>query len=155
TGHDGILVHTAIGAVRRGPSHSVTIRAIGFDGGATFVPSLSLIGDRPGMELLGYLEPDETGTVEVEEGTYIAQAIVEDYSNAQAERTGTIILPDIDVTSDVEIVLDARRLVPVTITTPKPSEQQSVISWYTHRTFPNGRDIQHGVMSFSRTMPWV
>lgn len=22
-------------------------------------------------------------------------------------------------------------------------------------TFPNGRDIQHGVMSFSRTMPWV
>ncbi|MDT0141410.1 S8 family serine peptidase [Microbacterium sp. PRC9] len=155
TGADGILVHTAIGAVRRGPSHTVTIRAVGFDGGATFVPSLSLIGDQPGTEILGYLEIGEDGTVEVEEGTYIAQAIIEDYSNAQAERTGTIILPDIDVTSDVEIVLDARRAVPITVTTPEPAEQQSVISWYTYRTFPNGRDIQHGVMSFSRTMPWV
>ncbi|MBW9119535.1 S8 family serine peptidase [Microbacterium trichothecenolyticum] len=155
TGADGILVRTAIGAVRRAPSHTVTIRAIGFDGGATFVPSLSLIGDQPGTEYLGYLEIAEDGTVEVEEGTYIAQAIIEDYTNAQAERTGTIILPDIEVTSDMEVVLDARKVVPVTITTPKPSEQESVISWYTHRTFPNGRDIQHGVMSFSRTMPWV
>ncbi|WP_106816645.1 S8 family peptidase [Microbacterium timonense] len=155
TSTDGTLVHTAIGTVKRGPRHTMTIRAVGFDGGAPFVPSLSVIGDRPGTEYLGYLENAEAGTLEVEEGTYVVQGIIEDFGNAQSERVGTIILPDVRVDSDVEVVLDARRTVPITITTPEASEQQSVISWYTHRTFPNGRDIQHGVMSFSRTMPWV
>jgi subtilisin family serine protease len=155
TAQDDVLVRTAIGAVKRGPRHTVTIRAVGFDGGDTFVPSLSLIGDQPGSEYLGYLDTGEVATVEVEEGDYIAQAIIEDFGNAQAERTGTVILPDIQVTSDVEVVLDARKTRPIEIRTPEPSEQQSIISWYTHRRFTNGRDIQHGVMSFERTMPWV
>ena len=155
TSADGVLVRTAIGAVKRGPRHTVTIRAVGFDGGDTFVPSLSLIGDQPGTEYLGYLETGEVATVEVEEGDYIVQAIIEDYGNAQAERTGTVILPDLQVTSDVEVVLDARMTRPIEIQTPEPAEQQGVISWYAHRRLTNGRDIQHGVMSFERTMPWV
>ena len=155
TSPDGELVRSAIGAVKKGPLHAVTIRAIGFDGQETFVPSVSLIGEHPGTEYLGYLEVGEVATLEVEEGDYVVQGIIEDYANAQAERTGTVIVPDLRVTSDVEVVLDARTTVPVEIRTPEPSEQQAVISWYSYRLHPNGRSIQHGVMSFARTMPWV
>lgn len=155
TAQGDVLVRSAIGAVKRGPRHTVTIRAVGFDGGDTFVPSLSLIGDRPGSEYLGNLETGEVATLEVEEGDYIVQGIIEDFGDAQAERIGTVILPDLQVTSDVEVVLDARTTRPIEIQTPEPAEQQGVISWYAHRRLANGRDIQHGVMSFERTMPWV
>jgi len=154
TAADGVLVRTAIGAVVRGPQHTVTLRAVGFDGEETTVPSVSLFGDLPGSDHLGFLDRGEVATVEVEEGDYVVQAIIEDH-DPQAERTGTVILPDVRVTSDVEVVLDARLTRPVQIRTPEPAEQQTVISWYTHRVFGTGRDIQHGVMSFARTMPWV
>ncbi|GAA1760439.1 S8 family serine peptidase [Agromyces humatus] len=155
TAQGDVLVRSAIGAVKRGPRHTVTIRAVGFDGGDTFVPSLSLIGDRPGTEYLGYLDTGEVATLEVEEGDYVVQGIIEDFGNAQAERTGTVILPDLEVTSDVEVVIDARTTRPIEIRTPERAEQQGVLSWYAHRLLTNGRDIQHGVMSFERTMPWV
>lgn len=155
TAADGVLVHTAIGAIKRGPRHTVTIRAVGFDGGDTFVPSLSLIGDHPGTEYLGWLGNGEVATVEVEEGDYIVQGLIEGGDSAQDERIGTVILPDVQVTSDVEVVLDARKTRPIEIQTPEPAQQQGIISWYTHRLLDNGRDIQHGVMAFDRTMPWV
>ncbi len=53
------------------------------------------------------------------------------------------------VDKDREIVIDARKAVPISIQTPKPSEQQAVLSYYVHREFPNGRSISHGVMHFS------
>lgn len=155
TAADGELVRTAIGAVKRGPTHTMTVRAIGFDGKETFVPVLTIFGDHPGAEFLGYLDTGEVRAVELEEGDYIVQALIEDHANAQDERIGTIILPEVSVTSDIEVVLDARNTRPIEIRTPEVSEQRSIISWYTHRVFANGRDIQHGVMSFERTLPWV
>lgn len=155
TASDGQVVRTAIGAVKRGPRHTLTIRAIGFDGRDAFVPVLTLFGDHQGTDATGYLETGEVAELQVEEGDYIVQAIIEDYANAQDERTGTIILPEVRVTGDTEIVLDARKTVPIQIRTPEVSEPRSIISWYTHRVFENGRDIQHGVMAFERTRPWV
>lgn len=152
---DGELTRTAIGAVKRGPTHTMTVRAIGFGGEDTFVPVLTIFGDHPGTEHLGYLDVGEIGKVELEEGDYIVQALIEDHSNPQNERIGTMILPEVRVTSDVEIVLDARKTRPIEIRTPEVAEQRSIISWYSHRVFASGRHIQHGVMSFERTLPWV
>jgi hypothetical protein len=46
-------------------------------------------------------------------------------------------------------VLDAREGTPIRIETPKPAEQQSILSYYVHRVHGNGRRVSHGVMHFS------
>ncbi|MDX6280923.1 MAG: hypothetical protein QOH03_1994, partial [Kribbellaceae bacterium] len=87
-------------------------------------------------------------TAEVEEGTYLLHSLVEDY-NVQDEKVSLFTDPNVSITKDTEIVIDARKAVPITISTPKPSEQQAVLSYYVHRVYPNGRSISHGVMHFS------
>lgn len=154
TGPDGISTQTAVGAVRTGRLHTLKIKAVGFDGQDTFVPVLTVFGDQPGSDYLGFMEAGEVGEIQVEEGTYVVQAIISN-RDPQDSRNGTLIIPDLRVTSDRTIVLDARKTRPIEIRTPEVAEQQTVISWYTHRVFATGRDIQHGVMSFAETKPWV
>ncbi|AWB94020.1 peptidase S8 [Aeromicrobium chenweiae] len=154
TAPSGVSTQTAVGAVRRGTLHTLTVKAIGYDGKDTSVPVVTVLGDQAGSDVLGYLDPGEAGQVQVEEGTYIVQAVI-DGGDQQDERKGTVIVPDLHVTSDRTVVLDARKTRPIEIRTPEVSEQQAVISWYTHRVFATGRDIQHGVMSFAESTPWV
>jgi subtilisin family serine protease len=148
TGPNGLVTHTAVGTLKAGPKHKVTIRAVDRDGKPTGVPVVSLFGDNSRSDVLGYLEDGETATVEVEEGNYLVHGLVEDY-NVQDEKVSLFTDPNISVTKDTEIVIDARKAAPITITTPKPSEQQAVFSYYVHRVYPNGRSISHGVMHFS------
>lgn len=154
TGPDGVSTQTAVGAVRTAPLHTLTVKAVGFEGTETSVPVLTLFGDQEGSDVLGYLLPGEVGTIQVEEGSYALQAIIGN-TDAQDERTGTLIDPDLRVTSDRTIVLDARKTRPIEIRTPDVAEQQTVLSWYTHRVFATGRDIHHGVMSFAESKPWI
>ena len=70
-------------------------------------------------------------------------------SDPQDEQVSLFTDPNIAVTQDIEVVIDARKAVPITIETPKPSEQQAVLSYYVHREYGNGRSISHGVMHFS------
>ena len=62
-------------------------------------------------------------TAEVEEGTYLLHSLVEN-SDPQDEQVSLFTDPNIVVSKDTEIVIDARKAVPITIETPKPAEQQ-------------------------------
>ncbi len=55
------------------------------------------------------------------------------------------------VDRDLTVVLDARKAKPITIVTPKPAEQQAVLSYYVHRVTGTGRQIDNGFMEFSAT----
>ncbi|WP_371406186.1 S8 family serine peptidase [Kribbella sp. NBC_00662] len=148
TGPDGVVTHTAVGALRSGPKHKVTLRAVGLDGQPTGVPVISLFGDNSRSDVLAWIPNGETFTAEVEEGTYLLHSLVENY-DPQDEQVSLFTDPNIVVSKDTEIVIDARKAVPITIETPKPSEQQAVLSYYVHRVYANGRSISHGVMHFS------
>ncbi|MEV5960771.1 S8 family serine peptidase [Kribbella sp. NPDC051952] len=148
TGTNGVVTHTAVGALRSGPKHKVTLRAVGLDGQPTGVPVISLFGDNSRSDVLAWIPEGESFTAEVEEGTYLLHSLVEN-SDPQDEQVSLFTDPNIVVSKDTEIVIDARKAVPITIQTPKPSEQQAVLSYYVHRVYGNGRSISHGVMHFS------
>ncbi|TCC43564.1 S8 family serine peptidase [Kribbella sindirgiensis] len=148
TGPDGVITHTAVGALRSGPKHKVTLRAVGLDGQPTGVPVISLFGDNSRSDVLAWIPNGATYTAEVEEGTYLLHSLVEN-NDPQNEQVSLFTDPNIVVSKDSEIVIDARKAVPIKIETPKPSEQQAVLSYYVHREYGNGRSISHGVMHFS------
>ncbi|GAA1108943.1 S8 family serine peptidase [Kribbella jejuensis] len=148
TGTDGTVTHTAVGALRSGPKHKVTLRAIGLDGRPTGSPVVSLYGDNARSDVLGWIGDGQTYTAEVEEGTYLLHSLVEN-NDPQNEQASLFTDPNIVVNKDTDVVIDARKAVPITIETPKPSEQQAVLSYYVHRVYGNGRSISHGVMHFS------
>ncbi|NUR96394.1 MAG: S8 family serine peptidase [Kribbellaceae bacterium] len=148
TGPDGTVTHTAVGALRSGPKHKVTLRAIGLDGQPTGAPVVSLYGDNSRSDVLGWIGDGQSYTAEVEEGTYLLHSLVEN-NDPQNEQASLFTDPNIVVDKDTDIVVDARKAVPITIETPKPSEQQAVLSYYVHRVYGNGRSISHGVMHFS------
>ncbi|TDD59009.1 peptidase S8 [Kribbella antibiotica] len=147
TGPGGVVLHTAVGAFKQGPKHTVTLRAVGLDGKPTGVPVISLYGSNARSDVLAWIGDGESYQAEVEEGTYLLHSLVEDY-NPEFEQV-SLFTDNVEVTKDREIVIDARKAVPITIQTPKPSEQQAVLSYYVHREYPNGRSISHGVMHFS------
>ncbi|HEY3556373.1 MAG TPA: S8 family serine peptidase [Kribbella sp.] len=148
TGPDSVVTHTAVGALRSGPQHKVTLRAVGLDGKPTGVPVLSLYGDNSRSDVLTWIRDGQSITAQVEEGTYLLHSLVED-NDPQDEQASLFTDPNVVVDKDIQIVIDARKAVPITIETPKPAEQQAVLSYYVHRVYGNGRSISHGVMHFS------
>ncbi|MDQ7907112.1 S8 family serine peptidase [Phytohabitans sp. ZYX-F-186] len=149
TGPGGVLVRTVVGATLEPPIHKVTFRAVDRRGEKASVPVILLFGDEQRKDRSGYIMPwDEGKAVEVYEGTYVMNALVEDGGPLDEQAT-FITNPELRVTGDLEILLDARTGTPIRIETPKPAEQQSVISYYERRVHANGRSTAHGVMHFS------
>ncbi|MFC0628097.1 S8 family serine peptidase [Kribbella deserti] len=148
TGTNGVTAKTAVGTLRQGPTHKVTVRAIAPDGSPTGVPTFSLFGDHARSDMLWWIPEGGSRTFDVEEGTYFVQGLIE-IREVQREAAGLYVDPSLKIDRDMSVVLDARKAVPIRIETPKPSEQQAVLSYYSHREFGNGRTISHGVMHFS------
>ncbi|MFC0532459.1 S8 family serine peptidase [Phytohabitans kaempferiae] len=149
TGPGGVLVRTAIGATLDGPRHTVTFKAVDRQGKPSSVPVIILFGDDRRADAMTHMFPwQESVSVEVEEGTYVLNALIED--GAPLDEQATFITnPELRVTGDLEILLDARTGTPIRIETPKPAEQQSIISYYERRVHATGRITMHGVMHFS------
>ncbi|HEV7707197.1 MAG TPA: S8 family serine peptidase, partial [Asanoa sp.] len=142
-----LRVTTAVGAVKDGPVHRVTVRALDRAGQPTAVPVLTLMGDDARSDVLGWA-PDGGATYEVHEGTYLLHALIEDGARSDEQATLTAI-PELKVDRDIEVLVDARKGTPIRIETPRPAEQRAVLSYYVHRVTGSGRDIAHGVMHFS------
>jgi subtilisin family serine protease len=141
------LVTTAVGATLDGPRHTVTVRAVDRSGSPAPVPALTIHGDDSRFDVLSYLDP-EGRTYEVQEGTYLLDALIQDGAPLDEQATYASI-PELKVDRDVEVLIDARKGTPIRIETPRPAEQQAVLSYYVHRVTGSGRAISHGVMHFS------
>ncbi|SCF46017.1 S8 family serine peptidase [Micromonospora mirobrigensis] len=148
TGADGVQTRTALAATLSGPRHTVTLRGVDRSGRSTSVPVVTLFGEQPESDSLGWIPEGGEVTFTVEEGTYLMHAVIEDGVPLDEQST-LLVDPQLSVTGDVTVVLDARRATPVRIETPKPAEQQTTLAYYVHRVFGNGRQIDHGVMQFS------
>ncbi|MDW5325002.1 S8 family serine peptidase [Plantactinospora sp. KLBMP9567] len=148
TGPGGVLASTAVGVSLDGPRHKVTLRAVGRAGQPVAVPVLALMGDNYRWDNLNFLWPEETKTIEVGEGTYLLHALIED-GGVLDEQATLITDPELRVDRDIEVLLDARKGTPIRIETPRPAEQQAVLSYYSHRVTGTGRQISHGTMHFS------
>ncbi|MET8910173.1 S8 family serine peptidase [Micromonospora sp. NPDC004551] len=149
TGADGVAVRTAVGLTLSGPIHTVTLRALDMAGQPGLSPAVTLFGEHPDSDQLLWLPP--TGwQVQVEEGPYLLEGLIE-HGAPLDEQITLVTDPELMVDRDLTVVLDPRKGTPVRIETPKPAEQRAAISFYEHRIFGNGRQVDHGVMNFSTT----
>ncbi len=153
TGPDGVTVRTAVSVTMRGRMHEVTFTMRNRAGELDSSPLIALFGDSREAVFTGWIPPwaKETGvTFEVEEGSYLLHALGAD--GAPLDEQSTLFTnPEVNVTKDLTLELDMRTATPIRIETPKPAEQQSVLSYYVQRTHANGRRILAGVMEFSTT----
>ncbi|MFD0788161.1 peptidase S8, partial [Micromonospora azadirachtae] len=143
---DGVAVRTAVGLTVSGPVHTVTVRALDMAGQPGVAPVLTLFGEHPESDYLGWI-PGEA-QMQVEEGPYLLQALFE-HGAPLDEQLTLVTDPELTVDRDLTLVLDPRKGTPVRIETPKPAEQHATISFYEHRIFGNGRQVDHGTMAFS------
>ncbi|MFI7491825.1 S8 family serine peptidase [Micromonospora echinaurantiaca] len=147
TGADGVSVRTAVGFTLSGPQHTVTLRALGITGEPGPAPVITLFGEHPESDRLLYTFGGDV-QVQVEEGPYLLQALIE-HGAPLDEQITLVTDPELTVDRDLTVLLDPRKGTPVRIETPEPAEQRAAISFYEHRVFGNGRQVDHGVMTFS------
>lgn len=134
-------VHTTLSLVVQGPTHKLTVHTIDHEGNR--VQALPTIWGADGF--VGYTGVDPA-VAEVEEGTYQVN-----YSSLDRARDGEelrhVVLPEVKVTKDMSVTLDARRTTLVDIRTPRPAEQRGIVSYQTYRKI-DGKGLIQGTMYF-------
>ncbi|GLY94943.1 S8 family serine peptidase [Actinoplanes sp. NBRC 103695] len=148
TGPAGEKVTTAYGLRLGAPHHRLTIRAVDRNGKTTKVPALTVFGDDPENDFIGSIFLTDEAVLDIGEDDYIITATIGG-RDGDRENASYIVIPELTLDRDTEILLDARKGTPIRIETPKPAEQQAVLSYYAHRETDGGRSISHGVMHFS------
>ncbi|MFI6063375.1 S8 family serine peptidase [Streptomyces sp. NPDC051286] len=140
-GGDAPAVHTTLSLIVHGPLHKLTVRT--YDENGDRIAAQPLVWGPGGY--VGYTDPDN-GVTEVEEGTYqVSRTFISTAKDGQELRE--VVLPEVNVTKDTTVTVDARRTVQVQIRTPRPAEQRGVLSYQTYREL-DGLALMHGVMFF-------
>ncbi|MEU6421279.1 S8 family peptidase [Streptomyces spiralis] len=142
TSADGkTTVHTTLSLVVHGPVHRITVET--YDRTGTRVPALPTIWGPDGFVDYTSTEP---AVAEVEEGTYqVDNTWLDTVGDGQELRD--VVLPEVKVTRDMTVTVDARKTVPVDIRTPRPTEQRGVLSYQTYREI-DGHSLTQGTMYF-------
>ncbi|MGP4012958.1 S8 family serine peptidase [Streptomyces sp. 4N124] len=134
-------VHTTLSLIVRGPVHRLTVRT--YDEQGHRIPAQPIIWGPSGF--VTYTGPDQ-GVAEVEEGTYqVSHTFLGTAKHGQELRE--VVLPEVRVTKDTTVTVDARSTVPVQIRTPRPAEQRGILSYQTYREL-DGRSLVQGTMFF-------
>jgi subtilisin family serine protease len=149
TGPNGVKVTTAIGGLLDGPRHNVTFKAVNRSGEPAAVPAFQMFGDDQRFDVLDFFI-GTSRTYQLGEGDYLVDALIPDGVPLDEQET-LVTIPELKVDRDLTVVLDARTGRPIKIETPKPAEQQTILSYYVHRVTGTGRSIINGFMSFSTT----
>ncbi|WP_329454966.1 S8 family serine peptidase [Streptomyces sp. NBC_01497] len=144
TSTDGSVVpHTTASLTVHGPLHKLTVKARDLAGEA--VPPAPTIWGAHGFVQYPYDGADPL-VIEVEEGTYQLSTTSLDTVDDGFEMRA-VVLPEVRVTKDTTVTMDARRTTQVKIRTPKPAEQHGVVSYQIYRSI-DGNGLIQGVMFF-------
>ncbi|WP_328498430.1 S8 family serine peptidase [Streptomyces sp. NBC_00414] len=140
-----VTVHTTVSLAVQGPTHRLSVRTIDLKGRQ--IEALPTIWGADGF--VGYTDPGtgtEPAVAEVEEGTYqLDYSSLDNASDGQELRH--VVLPEVKVTKDMAVTLDARRTTLVDIRTPEPAEQRGILSYQTYRKI-DGHSLLQGTMYF-------
>ncbi|MEU7340873.1 S8 family serine peptidase [Streptomyces sp. NPDC007074] len=137
-----VVAHTTVSLVVHAPQHRLTVVYRDRDG--QVVPgSLPNIWGADGW--VQYTDRDAAVAV-VEEGTYYLNSGFYD-TTSDGDQVGDIVVPEVKVTKDTTVTLDASRVTEVKIRTPRPAEQHGVISTMLHREI-DGHGLLQGALYF-------
>ncbi|NDL58670.1 S8 family peptidase [Phytoactinopolyspora mesophila] len=147
--------HTEVGSVisllKEPPMHTVTFSVTDPDGRPGTALPLAVYGDDPRFDMVTDLwQPGQTITREFGEGSYYVFANMDHWDDEYGESAHVVVLPELEITEDMDVVLDARDAVEVEIETPKPAEQTGIYSYYAYRDI-GSRTVGNAVMKFPHT----
>ncbi|MFF9500906.1 S8 family serine peptidase [Streptomyces sp. NPDC014656] len=132
TSADGQTVaHTVLSASKDPVKHKVTVRGVDRAGQPATVFPLILLGPTGRFDIVHGVPAGETLTVEVPEGTYYLHGVIAQATEENAAHT-LVVDPRLRVNGATDLVLDARKAVPVEIRTPKAAEQRGPLVFSTH-----------------------
>ncbi|MEU7788813.1 S8 family serine peptidase [Amycolatopsis sp. NPDC049159] len=140
-------VHTTIGLVKEAPKHKLTVSGLDRAGKTGDWMEIDLFGPDSRYDIFGDIR--EATTFELPEGDYYARAVFHT-GLAPDEELAIVVKPEVPLTQDAKLVMDARAAVPVEIKTPRPATLENIISSYTHREFGD-RNVTNYIMEFPGT----
>ncbi|SNT09772.1 S8 family serine peptidase [Actinacidiphila glaucinigra] len=128
TSADGASVHTTLSLWVRAPMHQVTIDSRGPDGELTAWALLDVFGGDTEVQFT------DTGVAQVEEGTYqFAGTLLYGGGGASGVQLYQVVNPEVKITKNTTVTLDARKAKQVRVRTPKPAERQNNLTYQTYR----------------------
>ncbi|WP_328628841.1 S8 family serine peptidase [Streptomyces sp. NBC_00353] len=128
TSAEGVSVHTTVSLWVRAPMHQVTIDSRGPDGQPVGWALVDLFG---GDTEARFISSDPL-VAEVEEGTYlVGGTLAED--GGDGVRLIQVVNPEVKVTKDTTVTLDARKAKLVRVRTPEPAERRNNVTYQMYR----------------------
>ncbi|MFJ4923816.1 S8 family serine peptidase [Streptomyces sp. NPDC088725] len=142
TSADGaVVLHTTVSLVVKRPTHRLTVTTLDHNGKR--VDALPALWGSAGFVDYESFSP---AVAEVEEGTYqLSYTELDDASDGQELRE--VVLPEVKITKDASVTLDARTTTQVEIRTPKPAEQRGALTYQTYRQI-DGKGLIQGTMFY-------
>ncbi|MGW0589402.1 S8 family serine peptidase [Streptosporangium sp. NPDC002607] len=138
---DGVQLRTPVGVVREAPKATLTIHTLGRDGKPRSPWAQDTIDVSGDKGLLGgvALTAEGTTVVRVPQGVISVTQLMDWVGDDERSNLALLSVPELTVTGDTEITLDARKLTEVRFTTPQPAEPLSNIPYLAYqRTVSNG-----------------
>ncbi|MET7524698.1 S8 family serine peptidase [Streptomyces sp900116325] len=137
-----VLAHTTVSLVVHAPQHRLTV--VYRDRAGQIVPgALPNIWGPDGF--VQYTDR-AAGVAVVEEGTYNVNAGFYDRTD-DGEEVGEIVDPEVKVTKDMTVTLNAADVTEVKVRTPRPAEQHGVLSTMFYRQI-DGHGLLQGALYF-------
>lgn len=126
TGADGTAVRTAVGWYKEPQMFDLTLRATGRDGQPHTGDAVATVMNADDARAYGeflFLEGSET-TVRVPAGTYsVAGYLLSADEEFRVTEATAALEPELTVTDDTTVELDAREALPVSVSTPRRADQ--------------------------------
>ncbi|MGX1488153.1 subtilisin family serine protease [Streptomyces tendae] len=124
TSADGaVAVHTTLSLQVHAPVHK--LRVVYRDRTGQVVPGW--LGTIFGADGFVDYTDREAGVALVEEGTYYVSSQFTDYAADGASEIGNVVAPEVKVTDDTTVTLNAAEVTEVRFRTPRPAERQGVL----------------------------
>ncbi|MEO3795833.1 S8 family serine peptidase [Nonomuraea sp. B10E15] len=138
---DGVELRSPVGVVREVPKATLTIHTLGQDGKPRSPVAQDTIDVSGGKGLIGgvALTAEGTTVVRVPQGVLSVTQVLTWVGDDERDNLALLTVPQLTVSGDTEITLDARKLAEVRFTTPKPAEPLSNIPYLAYqRTVADG-----------------
>ncbi|MFE8950162.1 S8 family serine peptidase [Streptomyces sp. NPDC007856] len=139
-----VLAHTTLSLVVHTPLHRLTMVQRDRNGQITHGFVMPEIWGPDGF--VNYTDLD-AGVAVVEEGTYYVSLDFYERTENGGTNVGRIVNPEVKVTKDMTVTLDASKLTEVKLRTPRPAEQRGVFSSYYYRQI-DGHSLTEGALYF-------
>ncbi|WP_454320831.1 S8 family serine peptidase [Streptomyces phaeoluteigriseus] len=139
TAADGTVVaHTTVSLVVHAPQHRLTV--VYRDRQGRVVPGwLGTVFGADGF--VSYTDRD-AGVALVEEGTYHVYGTFDEYAADGASEVGEVVAPEVKVTKDTTVTLNAAETAEVRIRTPRPADRTGVLTPTYYREIDGRRLLQ-------------